>query len=160
MEWMVARSLPALLQVKCAHCTASGAERLDHLHEVPAARDLVAPRAVELRYQSLERIGTLDGLCTSQVVEFVKGVVHGRVHRAPAAPRAPRLESLERIRQVLVLVPAIEVVLYGGIHHLGTHHEICGHLRLLPRSRSSSGIHSAVSQVGLPAGHDTAVNGP
>src|SRR5438477_9422990 len=108
----------------------SAADDLDHLDEVPAARDLLAPHAVELRDQALERLGALDRLCPGQIVEFVNGVMHGRVHRAPAAPRAPRLESFERIRQVLILVPAVEVVLYGGIHHLGTHHEIGGHLHL------------------------------
>lgn len=54
--------------------------------------------------------------------------MHERGDRNPAPPRAPRIESLECIRQVLALVPVVEVVLHGRVHDLGAHDEICGHV--------------------------------
>ena len=80
--------------------------------------------------ETLERIGALHGAYVLHAFEFVDRVVQGRVHIAPAAPCAQRAECLEGIRQVLFLVPAVEIALQRGIRDLGAHNEKGGHLVL------------------------------
>src|SRR5215471_12314463 len=88
--------------------TSSWIQLLDDFQNLASAWDAVAPNAIEIGDQRLDRFGTDQRLRLGHIGELVKGVVDRGIAPAPEAPGPLGAKGPEGPGQVVGRIPMVE----------------------------------------------------